>query len=89
MDEIALGIDVPILHEIPAIDVAGMGGRMVCLPGEVLRYAVLRHGNPASDGGLNRKKSAEAIVLGRCASRDTRGRAEQQYGSLNDTKAVS
>lgn len=88
MDEIAIGIEVPILHGILAIDVAAMGGRMVCLPGEVLRYVALQD-NPASDGGLNRKKSAEAIVPGRCARGDTRGRAEQQYGSLNDTKAVS
>ncbi len=88
MDEIALEIEVPFLHGIPAIDVAVIGGRMVCLPGEVSRYVAIQD-NPVSDGGLNREKSAEVIVLGRCASRGTRGRAEQQYDSLNETKAVS
>ncbi len=38
----------------------------ICLPGEALRY-VLAEDNPVSNGRLNCKESAEAIVLGRCA----------------------
>lgn len=74
MDKLAIDNEVPYLQTL-AIDVAGLGGKKMCLPGEALQSAS-KSGRHVGDDVSDCKESAEAIVP-RYARMRISGRAEQ------------
>ena len=79
MDKLAICNEAPYLQTL-AIDVAGLGGKMMCLPGEALQSVIMIDGR-VGDGASDCKESAEVIVP-RYARRRVSGRTEQQPSSL-------